>query len=216
MIGDYGLYAVFWLMLIDAVLPAASELVMVYGGALAAGAFANQEVTLFGRTIDEGWPAFLAIALAGTIGYTLGSMGGWAIGLYGGRPVSRASRSLAAPERGEARPRRTLVRALGRLGGLPRPTDAGHALVRLDPGRRLRGAVRALHAADARRIGDLVLRVRGCRVRGGRGLGGLPPRLPVRRIRRRCRDRRRGGVVRLALSEEAPPKSGRPRSLRRG
>jgi membrane protein DedA with SNARE-associated domain len=85
-IGDYGLYAVFWLMLIDAVLPAASELVMVYGGALAAGAFANQEVTLFGRTIDEGWPAYVAIALAGTIGYTLGAIGGWAIGLYGGRP----------------------------------------------------------------------------------------------------------------------------------
>ena len=85
-IGDYGLYAVFALMFVDAVLPAASELVMVYGGALAAGAFANQEVTLFGRTIDEGWPAYLAIVLAGTIGYTLGAMGGWAIGFYGGRP----------------------------------------------------------------------------------------------------------------------------------
>jgi len=85
-VGDYGLYAVFWLMFIDAVLPAASELVMVYGGALAAGAFANQQVTLFGRTIDDGLPAYLAIALAGTIGYTLGSMMGWAIGFYGGRP----------------------------------------------------------------------------------------------------------------------------------
>jgi membrane protein DedA with SNARE-associated domain len=85
-IGDYGLYAIFFLMLIDAVLPAASELVMVYGGALAAGAFANQDVTLFGRTIDEGLPAYVAVALAGTIGYTIGSIGGWAIGLYGGRP----------------------------------------------------------------------------------------------------------------------------------
>ena len=85
-IGDYGLYAIFFLMLIDAVLPAASELVMVYGGALAAGAFANQDVTLFGRTIDEGLSAYLAVALAGTIGYTIGSIGGWAIGLYGGRP----------------------------------------------------------------------------------------------------------------------------------
>jgi membrane protein DedA with SNARE-associated domain len=85
-IGDYGLYAVFWLMFIDAVLPAASELVMVYGGALAAGAFANQQVTLFGRTVDEGWPAYVAIVLAGTIGYTLGSVMGWAIGFYGGRP----------------------------------------------------------------------------------------------------------------------------------
>jgi membrane protein DedA with SNARE-associated domain len=85
-VGDYGLYAVFFLMLIDAVLPAASELVMVYGGALAAGAFANQDVTLFGRTIEDGPSAYLAVALAGTIGYTIGAIGGWAIGLYGGRP----------------------------------------------------------------------------------------------------------------------------------
>ena len=85
-IGDYGLYAVFALMLIDAVLPAASEVVMVYGGALASGAFVGQEVTLFGETIEEGFPAYVAIALAGTIGYTIGSIGGWAIGIYGGRP----------------------------------------------------------------------------------------------------------------------------------
>jgi membrane protein DedA with SNARE-associated domain len=85
-IGDYGLYAVFLLMLVDAVLPAASEVVMVYGGAVAAGAFAGQDVVLFGQTIDDGPGAYLAIVLAGTIGYTLGSIGGWAIGLYGGRP----------------------------------------------------------------------------------------------------------------------------------
>ena len=46
-IGDYGLYAVFGLMLVDAVFPAASELVMLYAGALAAGAFAGHTVTLF-------------------------------------------------------------------------------------------------------------------------------------------------------------------------
>ena len=85
-VGDYGLYAVFLLMLVDAVLPAASEVVMVYGGAVAAGAFASQEGVLFGGEIPHGFWAFLAIALAGTIGYTLGSVGGWAIGLYGGRP----------------------------------------------------------------------------------------------------------------------------------
>jgi membrane protein DedA with SNARE-associated domain len=85
-IGDYGLYAVFFLMVVDAVLPAASEVVMVYGGALASGAFVGQEVTLFGETIEDGLPAYLAIALAGTIGYTIGAVGGWAIGLYGGRP----------------------------------------------------------------------------------------------------------------------------------
>jgi membrane protein DedA with SNARE-associated domain len=85
-IGDYGLYAVFLLMLVDAVLPAASEVVMVYGGAIASGAFAGKDVVLFGWTFEEGWPAYVAIALAGTIGYTVGSVIGWAIGLYGGRP----------------------------------------------------------------------------------------------------------------------------------
>jgi membrane protein DedA with SNARE-associated domain len=99
-IGDYGLYAVFALMLIDAVFPAASEVVMVYGGALASGAFAAQDVTLFGSTIDEGAAAYLAIVLAGTIGYTLGSIGGWAIGLYGGRPyLERHGRWLHLDER---------------------------------------------------------------------------------------------------------------------
>ena len=85
-VGDYGAYAVFVLMVVDAILPAASELVMLYGGALAAGAFAGQNVVLFGRTIDEGPAAYVAVALAGTIGYTIGGIIGWAIGLYGGRP----------------------------------------------------------------------------------------------------------------------------------
>lgn len=85
-IGDYGLYAVFLLMLVDAVFPAASEIVMVYAGAVAAGAFADQSVTLFGLEVEStGW-AFVAMACAGVVGYTLGSILGWAIGLYGGRP----------------------------------------------------------------------------------------------------------------------------------
>jgi membrane protein DedA with SNARE-associated domain len=86
-IGDYGVYAVFGLMAIDAVLPAASEVVMVYGGALAGGAFAGQHVTLFGAQIHHGFAAYLAIAIAGTVGYLLGSLVGWAIGDYGGRPL---------------------------------------------------------------------------------------------------------------------------------
>ena len=99
-IGDYGLYAVFILMLVDAVFPAASEVVMVYAGAVASGAFADQEVVLFGTTIDEGFPAYVAMALAGTIGYTIGSVMGWAIGLYGGRPyLERHGRWLHLDER---------------------------------------------------------------------------------------------------------------------
>jgi membrane protein DedA with SNARE-associated domain len=85
-IGDYGLYAVFLLMLVDAVLPAASELVMLYAGALAAGAFTGQQTTLFGTDIDSTAWAYVAMALAGVLGYTLGSVVGWAIGRIGGRP----------------------------------------------------------------------------------------------------------------------------------
>jgi membrane protein DedA with SNARE-associated domain len=85
-IGDHGLYAVFILMFVDAVLPAASELVMVYAGAVAAGAFAGQDVVLFGEPIESGFWAYFAMAMAGGIGYILGSMAGWAIGDYGGRP----------------------------------------------------------------------------------------------------------------------------------
>jgi membrane protein DedA with SNARE-associated domain len=85
-VGDYGLYAVFGLMLIDAVLPAASELVMVYGGAVAAGAFAGQAVDLLGWELDPGLQAYLGIALAGTLGYAVGSALGWWIGARGGRP----------------------------------------------------------------------------------------------------------------------------------
>jgi membrane protein DedA with SNARE-associated domain len=100
-VGDHGLYAVFILMLVDAVLPAASEVVMVYGGAVAAGAFATQEVVFFGRELEPGFPAYLGIAVAGSVGYVLGSIAGWAIGLYGGRPfVERHGRLLhLGPER---------------------------------------------------------------------------------------------------------------------
>jgi len=66
-IGDYGLYAVFILMFVDAILPAASELVMVYGGALAAGAFPGSEVTLFGRELESTAWAYVAVATAAGI-----------------------------------------------------------------------------------------------------------------------------------------------------
>lgn len=87
LIGDHGVYAIFVLMAIDAVFPAASELVMVYGGALAAGAFAGQHVAVFGHRIDSHFWAYVTVALAGTLGYLAGAIVGWAIGIYGGRPL---------------------------------------------------------------------------------------------------------------------------------
>ena len=87
-IGDHGVYAVFLLMLVDAVVPAASELVMVYAGALAAGTFAGREVVLFGAHVDSTLGGYVTVALAGTTGYVAGSIVGWAIGRYGGRPFA--------------------------------------------------------------------------------------------------------------------------------
>ena len=86
-IGDHGLYAVFALMLVDSVLPAASELVMLYAGVLASGALPGQHVVLFGHRIDSHFWGYVAVAAAGVAGQTVGSIIGWAIGLYGGRPL---------------------------------------------------------------------------------------------------------------------------------
>ena len=123
-VGDYGLYAVFLLMLIDAVLPAASEAVMVYGGAVAAGAFAGQDVQLFGWTLDPGFEAYLAIALAGTIGYTSArSSAGGSACAAGGPFLERHGRWLHLNE-AKLDARRALVRPLGGLGRLPRPDHA--------------------------------------------------------------------------------------------
>ena len=85
-VGNHGLYAVFLLMMIDAVFPAASELVMLYAGAIASGALAGQSVSLFGHDLSSGFPAYLAMATAGTLGYLVGAIAGWGAGDYLGRP----------------------------------------------------------------------------------------------------------------------------------
>ena len=87
-VASHGVYAVFVLMAIDAVFPAASELVMLYAGAVAAGVFASaHHVSLFGARIGFGAGAFVVMALAGTLGYLVGALIGWWIGLRGGRPL---------------------------------------------------------------------------------------------------------------------------------
>ncbi len=101
-IASQGVYAVFILMAIDAVFPAASELVMLYAGAVAAGVFASaHHVSVFGAKIGFGIGAFIAMALAGTLGYLAGAIVGWWIGLHGGRPLlERRGRWLhVTPER---------------------------------------------------------------------------------------------------------------------
>jgi membrane protein DedA with SNARE-associated domain len=85
-VSSYGVYAVFALMAIDAVLPVGGELVMLYAGALASGAVAGH-ATLFGATLPDGARAYAVLVAAGTLGYLLGSLAGWAIGRRGGRPL---------------------------------------------------------------------------------------------------------------------------------
>jgi membrane protein DedA with SNARE-associated domain len=89
-------------MAIDAVFPAFSELVMLYAGAVGAGAFASaHHVSLFGAKIGFGVGAFIAMALAGTVGYLVGAMIGYAIGRIGGRVLLEEHGSLfhVTPER---------------------------------------------------------------------------------------------------------------------
>jgi membrane protein DedA with SNARE-associated domain len=82
-LAHYGVVAVFVLMTVDAVFPAASELVMVYGGALASGALVHEVDVLGWHT--SGLSAYLAVVVAGTLGYQLGAAAGWWIGIRGGR-----------------------------------------------------------------------------------------------------------------------------------
>jgi membrane protein DedA with SNARE-associated domain len=87
-VASHGAYAVFGLMAIDAVFPAASELVMLYAGAVAAGVFPSAgHVSVFGAKIGFGPGAYVVLALAGTLGYLVGALVGWWIGLHGGRPL---------------------------------------------------------------------------------------------------------------------------------
>ncbi len=84
LLAHYGVLAIFVLMAIDAVFPAASELVMVYAGALASGALVH-EVHVLGADLS-GLGAFVAVVAAGVLGYQVGAAFGWWVGIRGGRP----------------------------------------------------------------------------------------------------------------------------------
>jgi membrane protein DedA with SNARE-associated domain len=86
-ISHHGVYAVFALMAVDALLPVGGELVMLFAGALAAGAISGGEVALFGSPLSSGLETYVVLALAGSLGYLAGSLVGWAIGRFGGMPL---------------------------------------------------------------------------------------------------------------------------------
>jgi membrane protein DedA with SNARE-associated domain len=77
-ITNYGYLAIFVLMLAEsACIPVPSELIMTFGGALAAGAVPGTQLNLIG------------VILAGTAGNVAGSYIAWAVGRYGGEPLLR-------------------------------------------------------------------------------------------------------------------------------
>src|SRR5205809_914401 len=99
-VGDHGLVAVSVLMAIAAVLPIGSELVMLYGGAISSGALGAS----LGHGIPQGFWSYVSIVVAGVLGNTIGAVGGWAVGDYGGHPLlERHGRWLhVTPERLES------------------------------------------------------------------------------------------------------------------
>jgi membrane protein DedA with SNARE-associated domain len=94
LIGDHGVYAVFLLMIVAAVLPAASELTMLYAGAVAAGAFPDAQVVLFGHEIQSHGAAYVVMSLAGLLGNLVGAVGGWSLGMYAEQGLERRGRLL--------------------------------------------------------------------------------------------------------------------------
>ncbi len=78
LIATYGYIAVFVLMVAEsACLPVPSELIMTFGGALAAGAVPGTSLNLIG------------VIAAGVAGNVAGSYLAWAVGRYGGQPALR-------------------------------------------------------------------------------------------------------------------------------
>ena len=77
-IATYGYAAIFLLMAAEsACIPVPSELIMTFGGALAAGAVPGTSLNL------------VAVIIAGVAGNVAGSYIAWAAGRYGGQPALR-------------------------------------------------------------------------------------------------------------------------------
>ena len=194
-IADYGLYAIFFLSLVDAVLPAASELVMVYAGALAGGRVrrdrtSRSSASRSNRRSGPGSPWLVV----GTAGYVLGSIGGWAIGLYGGRPyLERHGRWLhVTPEKlDQAEHWFEHYGAITVFGSRMLPVVRSFISIPAGIAEMPLGRYTVLTTA---REHPLVRGPRRDRRGRRRELGGVPPRVPLRGHRRRWRSSSRSGV----------------------
>jgi membrane protein DedA with SNARE-associated domain len=100
LIATYGYLAVFLLMVAEsACMPVPSELIMTFGGALAAGAVPGTRLNL------------VAVIAAGVAGNVVGSYLAWAVGRYGGqRALQRWGRRIWLRDRDLERANRWFAR----------------------------------------------------------------------------------------------------------
>ena len=188
-IASHGVYAVFVLMLVDAVFPAASELVMLYAGPSRPASSARPTTSRSSaRRSASASPRSSSWRLPGTFGYLVGALIGWRIGLRGGRPLlERRGRWLHVTPDKLDRAERWFDR-WGNLGVFLGRHHARHPLVRLDPGRASSGC-RSGRTRAARCVGSAIwaFGIAGVGYGARLELRALPPRLPLRRVRGRGR-----------------------------
>ena len=104
-IATYGYVAIFLLMLLEsACIPVPSELIMTFGGALAAGAVPGTRLNLAG------------VIIAGVAGNVAGSYVAWAVGRYGGQAALRRWGAPPADPGARPRPGQRVVRPLRARG----------------------------------------------------------------------------------------------------
>jgi membrane protein DedA with SNARE-associated domain len=87
LVAHHGIDAVFVILIFAAVIPVASELVVLYAGALAGGAFSGVSLHVLGTNVHAHVWAYVWVAVAATIGNLIGAAAGWWIGDRGGRAV---------------------------------------------------------------------------------------------------------------------------------
>jgi membrane protein DedA with SNARE-associated domain len=105
-IASHGMYAVFVLMALDAMLPLGSELIMLYAGALAGGAAGAAQLGVFGTHVPFGVDSYLVLLAAGTLGTIVGAMAGYALGAWAARGgADTRPRWLPVSDEGFARAR---------------------------------------------------------------------------------------------------------------
>jgi len=158
--------------------------------------------------VGFGIGAFIVMALAGTLGYFVGAIIGWWIGLRGGRPLleSRGRWLHVTPERLDRA--EAWFQRWGNFGVLVgRVTPVVRSFVSIPAGIfEMRLAPYALYTVVGSAVWSFAIARRGLRAR--LELQELRPRLQVRGVRGCCRRSRARGVSHLSIKEgrysEAP------------